>query len=104
MLIYCVLAFADLDEQSAAAPTSTEALEPAVNGDAAAAANGDEAAATAAAVAAAAEAAEASSFFQRREGEQPLEYAKRVFDRLYTYDIEKVLQMEVRSLRFDQKK
>jgi hypothetical protein len=100
---------ADLDE--GAAPTPTTALEPAVNGDAAAAAaaNGSsheggatEAAAAAAAAAeetaaaAAAEAAEAASFFQQRDGEAPLAYAVRVFERVYRHDIEKVLSMEVR--------
>ena len=100
---------ADLDE--GAAPTPTTALEPAVNGDAAAAAaaaNGSsheggttEAAAAAAAeetaaAAAAAEAAEAASFFQQRDGEAPLVYAVRVFERVYRHDIEKVLSMEVR--------
>lgn len=100
----------DLDEQSAA-PTPTVALEPAANGNAAAAANGGshepgsngntEPAAAAADKAAAAEAeaaqeaAEAASFFKLREGEQPLVYAVRVFERIYGHDIQKVLSMEV---------
>eukprot|EP00878_Enallax_costatus_P005261 GHUV01005528.1.p1 GENE.GHUV01005528.1~~GHUV01005528.1.p1 ORF type:complete len:689 (+),score=205.63 GHUV01005528.1:3622-5688(+) len=83
----------DLDE-AAAAPTSTAALEPAANPDAAAAANGDAAAATDAAAAAEAEAAEVASFFKRRDGEDPVDYAVRVFERLYSYDIEKVIGME----------
>lgn len=49
----------------------------------------------AAAAAAAAEAAEAASFFQLREGEAPLSYAMRVFERVYGHDIQKVLSMEV---------
>lgn len=100
--------FSDLDE--GAAPTPTAALEPAANGNgaaAAAAANGSshEAAgangttnAAAAAAAAAAEAAEAASFFQLSDGEAPLAYAVRVFERVYTHDIEKVLSMEVRAV------
>lgn len=89
----CFHPHADLDEAAAAAPTSTEALEPAVNGDAAAVANGD---ATAAADAAAeAEAKEVASFFKKRRGEGAVEYAARVFERLYSFDIEKVISMEV---------
>ncbi|KAF8066301.1 SAE2 [Scenedesmus sp. PABB004] len=100
----------DLDEGAAAAPTATAALEPAANGAAAngAAANGGgaanggdadadaakAAAAAEAAAAAAAEAAEAASFFQLGEGEEPLAYAVRVFERLYCTDIQKVLTME----------
>lgn len=90
----------DLDEATAA-PTSTAALEPAVNGDAAApAANGDTTAASATAAAAEAEAAEVASFFKRREAEEPVGYAVRIFERLYSYDIEKVTSMEVRLPRY----
>jgi len=97
----------DLDEQSAPIPTA--ALEPAANGNKAAAANGNDTAAAngssegetdkaaAAAKAAAEEAAEAASFFKLREGEQPLAYAVRVFERVYGHDILKVLSMEVRG-------
>jgi hypothetical protein len=97
----------DLDEQSA--PTPTTALEPALDGNAAAAngngheasSNGNAAAgadkAAAAAAEAAQEAAEAASFFKLRAGEQPLAYAVRVFDRIYKHDIEKVLTMKVRK-------
>lgn len=89
----CACLPSDLDE-GAAAPTSTTALEPAVNGDAAA--DTTDAAATDAAAAAEAEAAEVASFFKRRDGEAAVEYAIRIFERLYMYDIEKVISMEVR--------
>eukprot|EP00775_Hariotina_reticulata_P001221 gene1221-1560_t len=84
----------DLDE-GAAAPTSTVALEAAVNG-AAESGDAEHAAqkAAAAAEAAAAEAAEAASFFKLRDSEQPLDYAVRIFERLYNTDIQKVCSME----------
>lgn len=82
------------------------------NGDAAAAnrdaaaANGDAATASGDAAAAsgdgeagqpsAAELAEEASFFVRREGEAPLEYALRVFERVYAADITRLLGHEVR--------
>eukprot|EP00879_Flechtneria_rotunda_P021532 GHRR01022694.1.p1 GENE.GHRR01022694.1~~GHRR01022694.1.p1 ORF type:complete len:265 (+),score=73.51 GHRR01022694.1:950-1744(+) len=86
----------DLDEASAQ-PISTAALEPAANPDAAAA-DGHSAAADAAAraaQAAAEEAAEAASFFTRHAGESELDYAVRVFDRLYNHDIQQVAGMKV---------
>jgi hypothetical protein len=101
LLPMCV---SDLDIPAAAA------VEPAANGDAgtaaaadgstpavpaAAVANGDAAAASDAEAKAAADAAERASFFKVREGEVPLAYAQRVFERLYCSDINEVLVMEV---------
>jgi hypothetical protein len=51
------------------------------------------------AAAAAAAAAEEASFFQRRAGESALQYACRVFTRVYTTDIERVISMTVRGGR-----
>lgn len=36
-----------------------------------------------------------ASFFKQKEGEQPVDYAVRIFERLYSFDINKVLTMEV---------
>lgn len=47
------------------------------------------------AAAAAAAAAEEANFFQRRGGESALQYACRVFTRVYTTDIERVISMTV---------
>lgn len=87
-------------------------MEPAANGDAgtaaedgststaaAAAANSSDGAAAApdADIKAAADAADQASFFKLQDGEAPLAYAERVFERLYCSDIKEVLVMEVRG-------
>lgn len=40
------------------------------------------------------------SFFLRREGEAAVPYARRVFERVFCSDIERVLKMDVSSRRW----
>ena len=44
------------------------------------------------------QAAEDASFFLRRDGEGSGTYARRIFQRVFTADIERVIRMEVRGL------
>ncbi len=44
------------------------------------------------------QAAEDASFFLRRDGEGSDVYARRIFRRVFTSDIERVLRMEVRAI------
>jgi hypothetical protein len=98
VVVVVSLCLPDLDE-GAAAPTSTVAMQPAVNGTAENGDTQDAAQRAASAVQAAAqEAAEAASFFKLQDSEQPLDYAVRVFQRLYSTDIQKVCSMEVRLM------
>jgi hypothetical protein len=85
---------ADLDE---AAPTPGASLRPdTAEQQQQQQPDDQDAQAAAAAAAAAAEAAEAASFFKRRDEEAPLEYAVRVFKRLFHDDIVRLLGMQVR--------
>ncbi len=87
-----VTASPDLDEQSTA-----NGKPPAGDGAAPASEPASDSEARQQDQRAAEEAAEAASFFVRREGEAAVDYARRVFGRVFTADVERVIGMEVGS-------